>query len=146
MRRPFGLVYRTLMGNDTQGTDLGYKLHLVYGCQASPSERAYGTINDSPEAIAFSWEIATSPVPVTGYAPTALLVVDSTVVDPTDLTAIEDLLYGGGAATQATLPTPDEVLALDRDARRLRPQALTHTPRSHRRRRGSEKTPRWRRR
>src|SRR4029079_16597848 len=96
-RGVFGLSYRTKVGNDLLGADAGYKLHLVYGCQASPSERAYGTINDSPEAIAFSWEIATSPVPVTGYAPTALLVVDSTVVDPTDLAAIEDLLYGGGA-------------------------------------------------
>jgi len=111
-RGVFGLSYRTKVGNDLQGADAGYKLHLVYGCQASPSERAYGTINDSPEAIAFSWEIATSPVPVTGYSPTALLVVDSTVVDPADLTAIEDLLYGGGAATDATLPTPDEILAL----------------------------------
>jgi hypothetical protein len=111
-RGVFGLSYRTKVGNDLEGADHGYKLHLVYGCQASPSERAYGTINDSPEAIAFSWEIATSPVPVTGYQPTALVVVDSTVVSATGLTALEDALYGGGAETVARLPMPDEVLTL----------------------------------
>jgi hypothetical protein len=111
-RGVFGLCYRTKVGNDLAGADAGYKLHLVYGCQASPSERAYGTINDSPEAIAFSWEIATSPVPVTGFAPTALVVVDSTVVTATSLTALEDALYGGGTETVARLPMPDEVLTL----------------------------------
>jgi hypothetical protein len=111
-RAVFGLCYRTKVGNDLAGADAGYKLHLVYGCQASPSERAYGTINDSPEAIAFSWEIATSPVPVTGFAPTALVVVDSTVVTATSLTALEDALYGGGTETVARLPMPDEVLTL----------------------------------
>jgi hypothetical protein len=111
-RGVFGLCYRTKVGNDLAGADAGYKLHLVYGCQASPSERAYGTINDSPEAIAFSWEIATSPVPVTGFAPTALVVVDSTVVSAGGLTALEDALYGGGIETVARLPMPDEVLTL----------------------------------
>jgi hypothetical protein len=111
-RGVFGLCYRTKVGNDLQGADAGYKLHLVYGCQASPSERAYGTINDSPEAIAFSWEIATSPVPVTGYSPTALVVVDSTVVTAASLTALEDALYGGGTETTPRLPMPDEVLTL----------------------------------
>jgi hypothetical protein len=111
-RGVFGLCYRTKIGNDLAGADAGYKLHLVYGCQASPSERAYGTINDSPEAIAFSWEIATSPVPVTGFAPTALVVVDSTVVTAASLTALEDALYGGGTETVARLPLPNEVLTL----------------------------------
>jgi hypothetical protein len=111
-RGVFGLCYRTKIGNDLAGADAGYKLHLVYGCQASPSERAYGTINDSPEAIAFSWEIATSPVPVTGFAPTALVVVDSTVVTAASLTALEDALYGGGTETVARLPLPNEVLPL----------------------------------
>lgn len=111
-RGVFGLCYRTKLGNDLEGADHGYKLHLVYGCQASPSERAYGTINDSPEAIAFSWEIATTPVPVTGYSPTALVVVDSTKITPASLTLLEDQLYGGGAVTTPNLPTPDEVIAL----------------------------------
>jgi hypothetical protein len=110
-RRMFGLSYRTKVGNDVDGTDFGYKLHLLYGCQAAPSEKAYSTINDSPEALAFSWDITTTPVPVTDYKPTALIVVDSTVVDPGDLTALEDLLYGK-AATEAALPTPDAVIAL----------------------------------
>lgn len=111
-RGVFGLSYRTKVGNDLLGADAGYKLHLVYGCQASPSERAYGTINDSPEAIAFSWEIATSPVTVTGFSPTALVVVDSTKVTSASLTALEDALYGGGTETVARLPMPDEVLTL----------------------------------
>lgn len=110
-RKTFGLSFRTRVGNDVEGTDFGYKLHLVYGCQASPSEKAYATINDSPEAIAFSWDITTTPVPVTGYKPTSLIVVDSTVVDAADLTALENLLYGA-AATEPALPTPDAVIAL----------------------------------
>jgi hypothetical protein len=104
------MSYRTRVGNDIEGTEHGYKLHLLYGCQAAPSEKAYGTINDSPEAIAFSWEITTVPAPVTGMAPTALIVVDSTVVDESDLTALEAALYGGTGA--ARLPTPDEVIAM----------------------------------
>jgi hypothetical protein len=110
-RKSFGLSYRTQVGNDVDGTDHGYKLHLLYGCQASPSEKAYATINDSPEAIAFSWDFTTSPAPATGLKPTSLIVIDSTVVDATDLTALETILYGA-AATEPKLPTPDEVIAL----------------------------------
>jgi hypothetical protein len=110
-RKMFGLSYRTRHGNDVEGDDYGYKLHLVYGAIATPSEKAYNTINDSPEAIAFSWTISTTPVPVTGYKPTALIVVDSTVVDATELASLETLLYGA-AATEPALPTPDEVIAL----------------------------------
>lgn len=110
-RRSFGLSFRTKVGNDIEGNDHGYKLHLVYGCQASPSEKAYNTINDSPEAITFSWEISTTPAPVTGYEPTSLIVLDSRTADPTDLAALELLLYGD-VATTASLPTPDEVLAI----------------------------------
>lgn len=110
-RKPFGLVYRTLLGNDVEQTDYGYKLHLVYGCLASPSEKAYNTVNDSPEAITFSWEITTTPVPVTGYKPTSLLVVDSTTVGATQLTALENQLFGTAIIT-ANLPTPNEVITL----------------------------------
>lgn len=109
-RKMFGMSYRTRVGNDVDGTDHGYKLHLLYGCQASPSEKAYATINDSPEAIAFSWEFTSTPAPVTGHKPTSLIVVDSTVVDAAGLADLEDILYGASAA--AKLPTPDEVLAL----------------------------------
>lgn len=109
-RKMFGMSFRTRVGNDVDGTDFGYKLHLLYGCQAAPSEKAYATINDSPEAIAFSWEVTTTPVPVTGHKPTSLIVVDSTVVDSADLTALEALLYGSTLA--AALPTPDAVIAL----------------------------------
>lgn len=110
-RKMFGLCYRTMVGNDVDGSDYGYKLHLLYGCQAAPSEKAYSTVNDSPEAITFSWDVTTTPAPVTGLKPTALIVVDSTVVDPADLAALEALLYGAGA-TPAALPTPDAVIAL----------------------------------
>jgi hypothetical protein len=110
-RKMFGLSYRTRVGNDVDGTEFGYKLHLLYGCLAAPSEKAYATINDSPEAIAFSWDVTTTPVPVTNLKPTALIVIDSTVVDPTDLAALEDLLYGKGA-TEAALPTPDAIITL----------------------------------
>jgi hypothetical protein len=107
-RKVFGLCYRSRLGNDLEGVDHGYKLHLIYGAQASPSEKAYATINDSPEAISFSWEITTTPVPVTGLKPTSLIVVDSTVVDATKLASLEAILYGGTAA--AKLPLPDEVI------------------------------------
>ena len=110
-RKVFGLAYRTRLGNDLEGTDHGYKLHLIWGCQASPSEKAYGTINDSPEAITFSWEVSTTPVPVTGYKPTAQMVIDSTKVDPAKLTALEDILFGT-VGDDARLPTPDEVIAI----------------------------------
>ena len=107
-RKMFGLCYRTTVGNDTDGTDHGYKLHLIYGATASPSEKAYETINDSPEAITFSWEITTTPVSVTGFKPTASITIDSTKADPTCLAALEEKLYGG-ETTEPTLPLPDEV-------------------------------------
>jgi hypothetical protein len=110
-RKSFGMSYRTRVGNDVDGTEHGYKLHLLYGAQAAPSEKAYATINDSPEAIAFSWEVTTTPVPVTDYKPTSLIVIDSTVVDVTKLASLEDLLYGTGAI-EAALPMPDAVIAL----------------------------------
>ena len=110
-RKSFGLSYRTIVGNDTEGDAYGYKLHLVYGCQAAPSEKAYNTVNDSPEAVTFSWEIATTPAQVTDYKPTSLIVVDSTVVDPADLATLEGALYGDALLT-AHLPTPDEVIAM----------------------------------
>lgn len=109
VRKTFGLSYRTRVGNDLEGDDHGYKLHLVYGCQASPSEKAYNTINDSPEAITFSWEITTTPAPVTGFKPTSLIVLDSRTIDPAMLAAFELVLYGDEETT-AKLPTPDEVI------------------------------------
>jgi hypothetical protein len=110
-RRGFGLSYRTLVGNDIDGTDLGYKLHLIYGAQASPSDKAYNTVNDTPEAITFSWEISTTPVAVPGMKPTSLITVDSTSADPADLAALEELLYGT-EADDPSLPLPAEVLAI----------------------------------
>jgi hypothetical protein len=114
-RKSFGLSYRTKVGTDLN-SDAGYKLHLVYGGQAAPSEKAYNTVNDSPEAITFSWELTTTPVPVgtiggTVYKPSAFLTVDSTKVDATSLAALEDMLYGT-EGTDPTLPTPAEVIAL----------------------------------
>ena len=113
-RSIFGLCYKTTIGNDTEGNDHGYKLHIIYGAQAKPSERAYATINDSPEAITFSWEITTTPVNVTGAKPTASLVIDSTKADPSKLAALEDILYGkdGDSATEPRLPLPDEIKSL----------------------------------
>lgn len=110
-RKPFGLCYRTTIGNDTEGEAHGYKLHLIYGATASPSEKGYQTINDSPEAITFSWEVATTPVPVTGHKPTASLVIDSTKTDATKLAALEDVLFGSATDT-ARLPLPDEIASL----------------------------------
>jgi len=110
-RRPFGFSYRSRHGNDSEGVDYGYKLHLVYGATAAPSEKAYTTINDSPEAITFSWEFWTVPVPATGFKPTATIVIESTKVDADALAALEDLLYGT-IGTDPQLPLPDEVLAL----------------------------------
>jgi len=107
-RRVFGLSYRTRVGNDLLGTDLGYKLHLVYGCQAAPSERGYATINDSPEALAFSWELTTTPVAVAGLKPTSLITVDSTKVAAGALATLEAALWGDGAH----LPLPDEVIGM----------------------------------
>lgn len=110
-RKVFGLCYRSQLGNDLEGTDHGYKLHLIYGAQAAPSEKAYATINDSPEAIAFSWEITTTPMPVTGFKPTALLVVDSTKVDADVLADLLAILYGD-ESVDPRLPAPDEILGL----------------------------------
>lgn len=109
-RKMFGLSYRTKKGNDVEGVDFGYKIHLIYGAQAAPSEKAYATINDSPEALAFSWAITTTPAPVTGHKPTSLIVIDSTLVAAVDLTALEAALYGN--TLPAKLPTPDEVIAM----------------------------------
>ena len=113
-RSTFGLCYKTTIGNDTDGNDHGYKLHIIYGAQAKPSERAYATINDSPEAITFSWEITTTPVNVTGAKPTASLVIDSTKADPSKLAALEDILYGkdGEPGNEPRLPLPDEIKTL----------------------------------
>lgn len=109
-RKAFGLCYRTTIGNDVEGAGYGYKLHLIYGAMASPSEKGYKTINDSPEAITFSWAVTTTPVAVTDFKPTSSLVIDSTKVTPTALAAIEALLYGGTGA--ASLPLPDAIIAL----------------------------------
>lgn len=111
-RKVFGFCYRTVLGNDTKGNDYGYKLHLVYGCLAAPSEKAYSTINDSPEAAAFSWEVSTTPVAVEGFKPTASLTIDSTKVDKTKLAALEAILYGSDSETagDARLPLPIEVI------------------------------------
>ena len=110
-RKPFGLCYRTAIGNDTDGNEHGYKLHIVYGCQASPSEKQYSTINDSPEAITFSWEVNTTPVNVNGKKPTATLIIDSTKADKSKLTALEAILYGS-ESTEPRLPLPDEIATL----------------------------------
>lgn len=107
-RKAFGMCYRTVLGNDITGEDYGYKLHIIYGAMASPSEKAYATINDSPEAITFSWEITTTPVNVAGLKPTASLVIDSTKADPTKLTALETILYGS-ESVDPRLPLPDEI-------------------------------------
>jgi hypothetical protein len=110
-RGSFGLSYRTRIGNDVEGDEYGYKLHMVYGCTASPSEKAYTTINDSPEAITFSWELMTLPVAVTGMKSTSLITVDSTKVDPESLAELEQFLYGT-AGTDPSLPLPDSVISL----------------------------------
>lgn len=113
-RKAFGLSYRTKIGNDVEGQDLGYKLHLLYGAKASPSERTFETINDSPEPAAFSWEYTTTPVPVEDHNPTALLTIDSTKVDATKLAALEKILYGSDeeGAEDPRLPLPNEVMSI----------------------------------
>lgn len=110
-RKAFGLCYRTKLGNDVKFEDYGYKLHLIYGCSVSPSEKAYQTINDSPEAIQFSWEMTTTPVNVTGFKPTATMVLDSTKLGAKKMAAIEEVLYGSDDV-DARLPLPDEVLSI----------------------------------
>ena len=118
-RTPFGMCYKTTIGNDVDGNDHGYKLHIIYGALAAPSEKAYATINDSPEAITFSWEITTTPVSVTGARPTASVVIDSTKVESTQLTALENVLYGkdpttsgGNDGVDPRLPLPDEIKSI----------------------------------
>lgn len=119
-RKTFGLCYRTTLGNDAKGNDYGYKLHIIYGAMASPSEKAYSTINDSPDAITFSWELSTTPVAVANFKPTASLTIDSTKVDAAKLTALEEILYGKDGtgedhttgAVDPRLPLPDEIATL----------------------------------
>ena len=110
-RKTFGMCYRTVLGNDVDNENYGYKLHLIYGAVAAPSEKAYATINDSPEAITFSWEVSTTPVAVTGAKPTASLTIDSTKIDAEKLAALEAILYGSEDA-EARLPLPDEIVEL----------------------------------
>lgn len=110
-RKAFGLSYKTTLGNDVDSYDHGYKLHLVYGALATPTEKAYATINDSPEAITFSWEITTTPVAVKGFKPTAIVTVDSTKVEAEKLASLEEILYGTDEQ-EARLPLPDEVAEL----------------------------------
>jgi hypothetical protein len=111
VRAPFGLSYRTRLGNDIDGSDYGYKIHLVYGCLASPSERAYATINDTPEAITFSWAFTTTPVAVTGRKATSLLTINSKDITSTNLTTLENILYGT-SGTDPRMPLPDEIVSL----------------------------------
>lgn len=107
-RKPFGLCYRTVVGNDVQGNAHGYKLHLIYGAVAAPSEKAYATVNDSPEAVTFSWEITTTPVEMAGFKPTASITIDSTKVNAEKLAQLEAKLYGD-TSTEAQLPLPSEI-------------------------------------
>ena len=107
-RKAFGLCYRTIVGNDVKGNENGYKLHLVYGAKAKPSEKAYATVNDSPEAVTFSWEVTTTPVNVAGFKPTASVTIDSTKIEAGKLKAIEDKLYGTQDQEPALL-MPDEI-------------------------------------
>lgn len=119
-RKTFGLCYRTTLGNDAKGNDYGYKLHIIYGAMASPSEKAYSTINDSPDAITFSWELSTTPVAVANFKPTASLTIDSTKVNAQKLAALEEILYGKDGtgednsvgAVDPRLPLPDEIATL----------------------------------
>lgn len=115
-RKAFGLCYRTTLGNDVKANEYGYKIHLIYGAMASPSEKAYATINDSPEAITFSWELSTTPVSVKGFKPTASLTIDSTKIPSEKLAALEEILYGKdgetGTGTDPRLPLPDEIAEL----------------------------------
>lgn len=114
-RKIFGLCYRTVLGNDVDSNDHGYKLHLIYGCMAAPTEKAYTSINDSPEAITFSWEVSTTPVNVTGFKPTASITIDSTKANKDKLTALEAILYGA-ESKEARLPLPDEIATLMSDS------------------------------
>ena len=110
-RQTFGLAYQTILGNDTENNKHGYKIHLIYGALASPTERSYATVNDSPEAMTMSWEFSTTPVSVTGFEPTSLVVIDSTKVDAEKLAAFEASIYGS-EDQEARLPLPNEVATL----------------------------------
>ena len=115
-RKTFGFSYVTKIGNDTEGTNKGYKIHLVYGCTAAPSSKDYNTINDSPEAMTLSWEVSTTPITVPGYKPTAHIIIDSTKVNSTKLGTFKDILYGtdgtgGSEGTNSRLPLPTEVIS-----------------------------------
>ena len=113
-RKAFGLCYRTIVGNDVQGNDFGYKLHLIYGATAAPSEKAYATVNDSPEAVTFSWEVTCTPVEVPGFKASASIVIDSTKVNEEKLAALEAKLYGD-TSTEAMLPLPAEIVEMFKD-------------------------------
>lgn len=113
-RKTFGFAYRTLIGNDTEGTDYGYKIHMIYGCKASPSEKAHATVNDSPEAATMSWEVTTTPVNVEGHKPTANVTIDSTKVSKEALQRLEDILYGT-TEQEARLPLPSELIEIFKD-------------------------------
>lgn len=110
-RKTFGLCYKTTLGNDVDGNNHGYKLHIIYGATAAPSEKAYATINDSPEAVTFSWEVTTTPVSVTGFDPTASIIIDSTKVSSEKMKSLEDILYGS-ESEEARLPLPNEIAEL----------------------------------
>lgn len=110
-RKAFGMAYKTIVGNDTEKNAHGYKLHMIYGATAAPSEKGYSTVNDSPEPITLSWELSTTPVEVTGHKPTATLVIDSTKAVPEKLKALEDILFGSDES-EARLPMPNEVISL----------------------------------
>lgn len=110
-RDAFGLVYKTLLGNDSDGVDHGYKLHIIYNCLAAPTEKGYQTVNDSPEAITFSWEVTTTPVEIPGFKPSATIIIDSTKVAAGKMKAIEDLIFGADAK-ESSLPTPAEIITL----------------------------------
>ena len=114
-RKAFGLCYRTVVGNDVDNNDYGYKIHLIYGALAAPSEKGYATINDSPEAITFSWEITTTPVNVTGFKPTASITIDSKKCDASKLATLEAILYGS-EEQEARLPLPNEVAEIMKQA------------------------------
>lgn len=114
-RKSFGLAFKTLLGNDTDGTEHGYKLHMIYGATAAPSEKAYASVNESPEAITFSWEVTTIPVNVAGFKPTSIVTIDSTKADPTKLAELEAILYGS-EDQEARLPLPDEIAQIMGDS------------------------------
>lgn len=121
-RKAFGLTYRTVVGNDVKGSDYGYKLHLVYGAKASPSEKGYSSINDSPEAVEFSWECTTTPINIEGFTPAAHIEIDSTKIAPEKLKKIEDTLYGtnagsgSGSGTEPKLLLPNEIITILKEA------------------------------